>query len=127
VRLVEKACFDFLLPNDAFLGGMRPWMISICLFLILRFHYSGWNAPLWLCNYIRVEIINYGSGIPEGIRDKIFQSFFTTKPAGQGTGLCLSLVYDIIKAHAGEIKVNSQEGKSSTFIVQLPVANSSTT
>ena len=52
--------------------------------------------------------------------DKIFQPFFTTKPAGQETGLGLSLAYDIIKAHGGEIKVETKEGGGSEFIVQLP-------
>jgi len=54
--------------------------------------------------------------------DKIFQPFFTTKPTGQGTGLGLSMSYDIIKAHGGEIKVQNKEGEGSEFIVQLPIA-----
>ncbi|MDQ6904039.1 MAG: ATP-binding protein, partial [Bacteroidota bacterium] len=62
-----------------------------------------------------------GSGIPQNIIDKIFQPFFTTKPTGQGTGLGLSLSYDIIKAHGGNIKVESKEGDESEFIIQLPV------
>jgi signal transduction histidine kinase len=52
---------------------------------------------------------------------KIFQPFFTTKPAGQGTGLGLSLAYDIVKAHAGEIRVETEEGEGSEFIVQFPI------
>ncbi len=55
------------------------------------------------------------------IRDKIFQPFFTTKPTGQGTGLGLSLSYDIVKAHGGEIKVETKEGEGSEFIIQLPI------
>ncbi|MGB4840347.1 MAG: ATP-binding protein, partial [Saprospiraceae bacterium] len=62
-----------------------------------------------------------GSGIPEHIKDKIFQPFFTTKPTGQGTGLGLSLAYDIVKAHGGEMKVESVEGEGSDFIIQLPI------
>ena len=54
------------------------------------------------------------------IIDKIFQPFFTTKPTGQGTGLGLSLSYDIIKAHGGEIKVQTKEGESSEFTICLP-------
>jgi signal transduction histidine kinase len=71
----------------------------------------------------RVEIIvrDNGSGIPQNIIDKIFQPFFTTKPSGQGTGLGLSLSYDIIKAHGGEIKVDTKEGEGSAFMIQLPV------
>ena len=53
--------------------------------------------------------------------DKIFQPFFTTKPTGEGTGLGLSLSYDIIKAHGGEIKVETKEEAGTTFIIQLPV------
>jgi len=60
-----------------------------------------------------------GNGIPRKVLDKIFQPFFTTKPTGQGTGLGLSLTYDIIKAHGGEIKVETSEGKGSTFIISL--------
>jgi signal transduction histidine kinase len=62
-----------------------------------------------------------GNGIPPGVVDKIFQPFFTTKPTGQGTGLGLSLSYDIVKAHGGEIKVETREGESATFIIHLPV------
>jgi two-component system NtrC family sensor kinase len=53
--------------------------------------------------------------------DKIFQPFFTTKPTGQGTGLGLSLAYDIIKAHGGEIKVDTTEGEFAEFVIQLPI------
>jgi signal transduction histidine kinase/Tfp pilus assembly protein PilF len=61
-----------------------------------------------------------GNGIPQKVADKIFQPFFTTKPTGEGTGLGLSLSYDIIKAHGGEIKVETKEGEGSGFIIQLP-------
>ena len=54
--------------------------------------------------------------------DKIFQPFFTTKPTGQGTGLGLSLSYDIIKAHGGKIKVETKEGEFTEFVLQLPLA-----
>ena len=56
---------------------------------------------------------------PKKLLDKIFQPFFTTKPTGQGTGLGLSLSYDIIKAHGGEIKVETKEGEGAEFIIQL--------
>ncbi len=61
-------------------------------------------------------------GVPQKVIDKIFQPFFTTKPTGQGTGLGLSLSYDIIKAHGGEIKVDTREGEFTEFIVQLPTS-----
>jgi two-component system NtrC family sensor kinase len=71
----------------------------------------------------RVEIIvkDNGYGIPQKVVDKIFQPFFTTKPTGQGTGLGLSLSYDIVKAHVGELRVETKEREGAEFIVQLPV------
>jgi two-component system, NtrC family, sensor kinase len=71
---------------------------------------------------IEISVKDNGNGIPQNIVDKIFQPFFTTKPAGEGTGLGLSLSYDIIKAHEGELKVETKEGKGSEFIIQLPAA-----
>ena len=70
----------------------------------------------------RVEILvkDNGNGIPQKLIGKIFQPFFTTKPAGEGTGLGLSLSYDIIKAHGGEIKVETKEGEFTEFLIQLP-------
>jgi signal transduction histidine kinase len=72
-------------------------------------------------NRIEIVVKDNGDGIPQKVIDKIFQPFFTTKPTGQGTGLGLSLSYDIIKAHGGEIKVQTKEGEGSEFLVQLPV------
>ena len=71
---------------------------------------------------IEIRVSDNGNGIPQKVLDKIFQPFFTTKPTGQGTGLGLSLSYDIVKAHGGELKVETQEGEGSTFIIQLPAA-----
>ncbi|MBK8654045.1 MAG: hypothetical protein IPN20_09135 [Haliscomenobacter sp.] len=71
---------------------------------------------------ILISVQDNGNGIPDHIRDKIFQPFFTTKPAGQGTGLGLSLSYDIIKAHGGELKVETKEGEGSTFTIQIPLS-----
>jgi len=73
-------------------------------------------------NKIQITVRDNGNGILQKILDKIFQPFFTTKPTGEGTGLGLSLSYDIIKAHGGEIKVESKEGEGSTFIIQLPIS-----
>ena len=69
---------------------------------------------------VEIRVSDNGNGIPQKVIDKIFQPFFTTKPTGQGTGLGLSLSYDIIKAHGGEIKVETKEGEGSEFIIQLP-------
>ncbi|MBK7678683.1 MAG: nuclear transport factor 2 family protein [Chitinophagaceae bacterium] len=69
---------------------------------------------------IIISVNDNGNGIPQKILNKIFQPFFTTKPTGQGTGLGLSLSYDIVKAHGGELKVETKEGEGSTFIIVLP-------
>jgi signal transduction histidine kinase len=80
---------------------------------------------------IEIKVIDNGGGIPKNIVDKIFQPFFTTKPTGQGTGLGLSLSYDIVKAHGGELKVETQSAEAAAqagketigaeFIIQLPI------
>jgi signal transduction histidine kinase len=69
---------------------------------------------------VEIRVEDNGNGIPQKVLDKIFQPFFTTKPTGQGTGLGLSLSYDIVKAHGGEIKVETKEGEWTEFIVSLP-------
>ncbi len=74
-------------------------------------------------NQIAISVKDNGNGIPNHILDKIFQPFFTTKPTGLGTGLGLSLSYDIVKAHGGELKVETKEGEGSQFIIQLPALN----
>lgn len=68
---------------------------------------------------VQVVVEDNGTGIPEKVMEKIFQPFFTTKPTGQGTGLGLSLSYDIIKAHGGEMKVESKEGEGTVFSIIL--------
>ena len=82
-------------------------------------------------NKIEISVKDNGNGIPQKILDKIFQPFFTTKPTGQGTGLGLSLSYDIVKAHGGELKVETKEARpdepvgredGTTFIIELPIA-----
>ena len=62
-----------------------------------------------------------GNGIPESVKEKIFQPFFTTKPTGQATGLGLSLSYDIIRAHGGEIRVDSKEERGTEFTIKIPI------
>jgi signal transduction histidine kinase len=69
---------------------------------------------------IEIRVKDNGNGIPQKIVDKIFQPFFTTKPTGQGTGLGLSLSYDIVQVHGGELKVITKEGEGSEFVVHLP-------
>ena len=77
------------------------------------------GSPLGDGGKIEIKVSDNGGGIPEKILDKIFQPFFTTKPTGQGTGLGLSLSYDIVKAHGGELKVETKEGEGSEFIILL--------
>jgi ligand-binding sensor domain-containing protein/signal transduction histidine kinase len=73
-------------------------------------------------NYrMEIRVKDNGMGIPKKVVDKIFQPFFTTKPTGQGTGLGLSLSYDIIKAHGGEINVETKEGEGAEFIIRMPL------
>ncbi|MBN7814606.1 sensor histidine kinase [Algoriphagus pacificus] len=69
---------------------------------------------------VEISVHDNGPGIPDSIKEKIFQPFFTTKPTGSGTGLGLSLSYDIIKAHGGELSVNTSVGSGTTFIINLP-------
>jgi signal transduction histidine kinase len=71
-------------------------------------------------NKIEIAIKDNGNGISQKILDKIFQPFFTTKPTGQGTGLGLSMAFDIVKGHGGEIKVETSEGEGCEFVIQLP-------
>ncbi|MEB2782519.1 two-component regulator propeller domain-containing protein [Algoriphagus sp. C2-6-M1] len=73
---------------------------------------------------IQIKVTDNGKGIPKAIVEKVFQPFFTTKPTGQGTGLGLSLSYDIIKAHNGEIRVESTEGEGTTFTISLYISSS---
>jgi signal transduction histidine kinase len=68
---------------------------------------------------VEIKVTDNGNGIPQKVLEKIFQPFFTTKPTGQGTGLGLSLSYDIVKAHGGELKVETKEGEGSEFSIVL--------
>ncbi len=74
-----------------------------------------------LKNLIEIRVEDNGNGVPDSVINKIFQPFFTTKPPGQGTGLGLSLSYDIIKSHGGELKVETKQGEGTTFIIILPL------
>jgi signal transduction histidine kinase len=71
-------------------------------------------------DHLEIRVRDNGNGIPPNILGKIFQPFFTTKPPGQGTGLGLSLSYDIVKAHGGKISVETKEGEETQFVVELP-------
>jgi signal transduction histidine kinase len=87
-----------------------------------RMDIASKNQPIsQLANSLTISVRDNGNGIPETIRNKIFQPFFTTKPTGEGTGLGLSLSYDIVIAHGGEIKVDSKQGAGTMFMVSLPM------
>ena len=79
------------------------------------------DSPLGDGGKVEITVKDNGPGIPQKILDKIFQPFFTTKPTGQGTGLGLSLSYDMVKAHGGEIKVETKEGEGAEFVIVLPI------
>ena len=70
---------------------------------------------------VEIGVADNGNGIPKDLIDKIFQPFFTTKPPGQGTGLGLSLAYEVVKVHGGEIEVKTREGEGTRFAVELPI------
>lgn len=74
-----------------------------------------------MADKIFITVKDNGSGIPQTVIGKIFHPFFTTKPTGQGTGLGLSLSYDIMQADGGELKVNTEEGEGSEFTIVIPV------
>jgi signal transduction histidine kinase len=79
-----------------------------------------WVSTKKIADKVFISVKDNGTGIPQKIVDKIFQPFFTTKPTGQGTGLGLSLSYDIVKAHGGELSVETKEGEYAEFIITLP-------
>ena len=70
---------------------------------------------------VEIRVKDNGYGISQKVLDKVFQPFFTTKPARAGNGIGLSLSYDIIKAHGGEIKIETKEGGGAEFLIQIPI------
>ncbi|WP_405414099.1 ATP-binding protein [Maribacter sp. Asnod1-A12] len=72
-------------------------------------------------NMVLIKVSDNGNGVPKEVLDKIFQPFFTTKPSGEGTGLGLSLSYDIVKVHGGELTVDTKQGEGTTFTIALPM------
>ncbi|MEI6264347.1 MAG: GAF domain-containing protein [Sphingobacteriia bacterium] len=88
---------------------------------IANYEPTVWVSTKKVGEKVLVSVKDNGNGIPQKILDKIFQPFFTTKPTGQGTGLGLSLSYDIVKAHGGELKVETKEGEGSEFFISIPI------
>ncbi|MEZ5196786.1 MAG: ATP-binding protein [Bacteroidales bacterium] len=106
LNLINNA---FYAVNEKRKEGLRDYIPSVIL------------SSKKLENNIEIRVKDNGNGIPAKMLDKIFQPFFTTKPTGEGTGLGLSLSYDIIsKGHNGELKVKTEEGKGTEFIIVLP-------
>jgi len=121
LNLITNAFYAVSERNKLNLNGYEPTVtVSTKLFESLKSNGYDKSQNSSHGQYIIVSVKDNGNGIPPKVLDKIFQPFFTTKPAGQGTGLGLSLSYDIIKAHGGEIKVNTELDKGSEFIIQLP-------
>ena len=75
-------------------------------------------------DHVQISVTDNGNGIPQKVAEKIFQPFFTTKPSGEGTGLGLSMSYDIVKAHEGILTVDTTPGEGSVFTIQLPIHHS---
>lgn len=104
--------------NNAFYAARQKWLSQA---------HPGYQPKVQVitnqeANFITIQICDNGMGMPESIQQKVFQPFFTTKPAGQGTGLGLSLSYDIVtKGHGGHLSVSSQEGEGTIMAVRLPL------
>ena len=110
LNLINNAFYAAPLPPD---GGFKDSNY--------KHEPTVWVSTKKIGDRVLISVRDNGPGIPQKVLDKIFQPFFTTKPTGQGTGLGLSLSYDIIKAHGGEIKIETREGEGSSFIVSLPI------
>jgi signal transduction histidine kinase len=108
------------LINNAFYAASERKKLLEELGNLGDFKPKVWVITEKVANGVTISIHDNGTGIPEDIKSKIFQPFFTTKPTGQGTGLGLSLSYDIVRAHGGELDVISESGKGTEFIVTLP-------
>ena len=90
---------------------------------IVDYEPAVWVSTRKRGKFVEINVKDNGMGIPESAREKIFQPFFTTKPTGQGTGLGLSLSYDIVRVHNGSIKVGSTINEGAEFTIQLPLYN----
>ena len=113
LNLITNAFYAALLPPPAGGGIPEP---------DYKHSPTIWVSTKKMGDKVSISVKDNGPGIPQKILDKIFQPFFTTKPTGQGTGLGLSLSYDIVKAHGGELKVETKEGEGSEFIILLPTS-----
>jgi signal transduction histidine kinase/Tfp pilus assembly protein PilF len=114
-----------IIPQD--IGRVLLNLINNAFYVVnekSKQHIEGYEPTVSLStrmlrDKVEIKVADNGNGISQKILDKIFQPFFTTKPTGQGTGLGLSLSYDIVKAHGGELKVETKEGEGTTFTIEL--------
>ncbi|QHT68740.1 PAS domain S-box protein [Rhodocytophaga rosea] len=115
--------YDSLIPSiECYPGQLNQVFMNILTNAIQAIEGNGeiYITTSNLPEHISISIRDSGKGMPENVREKIFEPFFTTKPVGQGTGLGLSITYGIIQKHKGEIRVESEPGKGTTFILILP-------
>jgi len=127
VKLIKK-----LAPNLPRITGNANQLQQVLLNLMINAQQAMKGSPgkvmlstqVLNAGQIELRVTDTGPGIPKDIQAKIFEPFFTTKPAGEGTGLGLSVSYGIIKEHRGEIRVESAPGKGTAFIISLPAASS---
>jgi len=117
LNLITNAFYAVTAPPSPE-GGIKNTQAHYVPTVTLRT--ASLNPPPGGRGAVLISVRDNGPGIPAHIIDKIFQPFFTTKPTGQGTGLGLSLAYDIVKAHGGELKVETKEGVGSEFIIRIP-------
>ena len=106
--------------NSIFLKSLCKYGPSLRLSVVAAPIFSGLKSGVTKC-FEPTALASNDNNKPQKVLGKIFQPFFTTKPTGQGTGLGLSLSYDIVKAHGGEIKVETKEDEGTIFIIQLPI------
>ncbi len=118
LNLINNAFYAAPLPPSADGGFKDPNYIHKPMVIVKT---SSIIPPSGGTRGAVISVSDNGPGIPSDIKDKIFQPFFTTKPTGSGTGLGLSLSYDIVKAHGGELTVKTKEGEGSEFIILLPM------
>ena len=116
LNLYNNAFYSVYEKSKSVNGKYEPLVTVTTQMINESGHEQGYNEQS-----VIISVKDNGMGVEDKMKDKIFQPFFTTKPPGSGTGLGLSLSYEIIKAHGGEIKVDSSEGEGAEFTITLPV------
>jgi signal transduction histidine kinase len=114
LNLINNAFYSVHLKTKESIPGYKPEVVVSTRLT---------KSPQGKAKWVEVAVKDNGPGIPENLKGKIFQPFFTTKPTGQGTGLGLSLSYDIVKAHGGDLNVSTEVNKGTEFVISLPITN----